>query len=152
MTEQAQQRPDRPEVQWEVVKTFGHDSGYTVRVQKLPLKHRPRFSLEVGQIRKDGKFSRYINPAFSVSEGTATVTPIPASVLYELIAQAEAYVQAELQASVTEEFQYRTRRDAWSSGQAQEPGFKDRGGSKGPRRTGKTERERQKRKGRERDQ
>jgi len=149
MTEQAQQRPDRPEVQWEVVKTFGHDSGYTVRVQKLPLKHRPRFSLEVGQIRKDGKFSRYINPAFSVSEGTVTMTPIPASVLYELIVQAEAYVQVELQASAAEEFQYRSRREAWSSGQFPDPNFKDRGNGKGPRHTGKIERERQKRKGRD---
>lgn len=125
---------------WEVVKEFGDESGYMVRVQKLsdnpPRYSRPRFSIEVGQIRKDGKFSRYMNPIYTVSGGRVTVVSSTAAIM-GLLAQAEEYVMTELQQAVDNDSKFRAKWDAWSVDRFHDMDFR-RG--KGSRRTAKTER------------
>jgi len=94
----AQNRGDRPKVDWEDAKSFtDDDTGLTVRVRKLPLYH-PRFNFEIGQMvpERDGKpayFGRFLRTNF----GPGGLQPLNADALVRLIAKAEVFVVEEMQ-------------------------------------------------------
>lgn len=83
---------DRPRVEWVVDKSFEKD-GITVQVTKLALR-RPRYSVSVGRTMEHGTSK---NMALR-SEGKGQISILKVSVtVYELLCEAEDYVQSELQ-------------------------------------------------------
>lgn len=83
---------DRPRVEWVLDKSFEKD-GITVQVTKLPL-HRPRYSVSVGRTMEHGTSK---NMALR-SEGKGQIAILRVSItVYELLGEAEDYVQSELQ-------------------------------------------------------
>jgi len=86
------QRDDRPRVEWVVDKSFEKD-GVTVQVNKLPLR-RPRYSVSVGRTMEKGT-SKFMALR---SEGKGQISILKVSgTAYELLCEAEDYVQSELQ-------------------------------------------------------
>ena len=83
---------DRQRLEWKEDKRFEKD-GLCVIVQKLALR-RPKYSLYLGKIMEKG-ISRYF-PIFSEGKGQIAVKRVGVP-LYDLIAEAEDYIQSELQ-------------------------------------------------------
>lgn len=127
----------KPEVSWEHAALFqeqnGKMEGLAVRVQKLPLRF-PRYSLEVGRVR-DGKFQRYISPQVRVESGQVNLTPLNLEALNRLIAEAEHFIYTQMQTTEDDEQMRRAAKERRFGGNGREV-----------RHTGKTERERRKKK------
>lgn len=133
-------RPDGPKANWEIEKTFEKD-GIVVQLSKLPLRW-PRFSYTVcARGGKDGdKIMRFM-PVFARGKGKIEIER-KAAAIHALVAEAEEYVRAHLQAledRKIEKKQFYERKEL----QRGKPKAK-RGLSGGPG-SGKTDRRRQRR-------
>jgi hypothetical protein len=86
-------KPDRPKVDWVEDRKFEREEIF-VQVNRLPLR-RPRFSLSVGRTMDEDRISRYF-PLRSSGQGKIEIERI-SHILSTLLAEAEDYVQSELQ-------------------------------------------------------
>lgn len=121
-------------INWNDVKTF-HDetTGFAVVVEKSDAFH-PRYNLKLGRMH-DGRLRWGLRPIVDTQNGTVKLSPLPMDVMQRLVAQAEWYVQEETQKH-EDEFQARRR-------EREEKQINR--GKQETRHTGKTQRERDKR-------
>lgn len=91
------QNDKRSDTQWTVDKVFQDEpTGLMVRVQKLALR-KPQYSIEIGQVRKDKDFSRYLRPQLAVNAGVVTIKSFDRTALSLLLDAAEEHVEKETQ-------------------------------------------------------
>ena len=135
MNEQLPQS-DRPKLTWCDFKLFtAEDTDFAVKVL-VSDSPRPQYSLEIGRMR-EGKFLRFLRPNFSTSNGQVSLRPFDVPALGRLLAQAEACLYEKAQ----------ERENAW---QNQRRAHDERVANQGKppaRHTGKTQRDREKRRG-----
>jgi hypothetical protein len=94
-TAQNRNQDQAPRKEWVVVKEFDLD-GYRVQVRKLDL-FNPRFSVDVGVVLQDGRFSTHMNARSEVENFVVRLKPFDGSAIVKLLALADQYIYEALQ-------------------------------------------------------
>jgi hypothetical protein len=127
----------RERVEWVDDKTF-EKGDLVVQVRKLPLK-RPRFSLGMGsKNHQDPSRTNRFVPLFSHGQGTIQITSVSHD-FWELLKDAEDYVQGQLQAA---EDAWVANRQTFEQRDIDRGKPKQRAGLSGGANSGKTEKKR----------
>ena len=85
---------------WEPAKDF-QAGNVIVRVTKL-VQHRPRYSLQIVRATDGGKVQRHFGVFMDFANGHATLRESIANKVAGLVAEAEAWVESEVQKRETE--------------------------------------------------
>lgn len=123
-------RPQGPRPEWEIVKEF-QDAGTSlmVQVRRLPIA-RPKYSMRVGSVGRDGQFSPFFQPLVEVVNAKVEIAFCGAA-LSRLFDEATLYVQEQLQAQeddYIERKQYREYQQIQrTKGAAPKPGLRKLG-------------------------
>lgn len=121
------------EQNWENAKDFQKDN-IIVRVTKLQ-GYRPRYSLQIGRANEDNKVMRHFGVFMDFANGNATLRKSIANDVALLIAEAEAWIEQKTQERESEILEERIYKDTQAANRDKPH----------TRHTGKTERDRNKR-------
>lgn len=90
-------RPQGPRPEWEIVKEIQDAAtGLMVQVRRLPIA-RPKFSMRVGSVGRDGQFSPFFQPEVQVENARVKMS-FCGTTLSRLFDEATLYILEQLQA------------------------------------------------------